>query len=231
MTPSLNRKHLQNLTQGSGLLETNMQRRGWRTDTDPAALLALGFSKSQARLVPTLTIPLWNVHGQQTGWMIRPDSPRMIKGRVAKYEPPKGAHNILDIHPSVQPLLDDPHVPLWLTEGVKKGDALADRGACAIDFPGGVWGFRGTNAYGGKVILPDWQHVPLNGRLVTIVYDSDLVTNAQVHQALEALITFLRYRHARPACVHWPEDYQQTKWGVDDFLVAGHSLEERKLRH
>src|SRR5204863_9525313 len=33
---------------------------------------------------------------------------------------------------------------------------------------------EGTNAHGGKVILPDWQHVALNDRLVSVVFDSDL---------------------------------------------------------
>ena len=119
---------------------------------------------------------------------IRPDCPRQMKnGKVHRYEVPKGERLILDVHPSVQPLLGDPTVPLWITEGVKKGDALASQGACTIALMGGVWGFKGTNEHGGKVILPDWQHVALNGRQVVVVFDSDLATKRGVDLALDAL--------------------------------------------
>jgi putative DNA primase/helicase len=128
--------------------------------------------------------------------------------------------------PSVQPLLGNPSVELWITEGVKKGDALASQGLCTIALVGGVWGFRGTNEHGGKVILPDWEHVALNGRLVYVVFDSDLATKPNVQAALKALWEFLRSRQARPARVQWAEAYQQQKWGVDDFFAEGHTLDE-----
>ena len=85
----------------------------------------------------------------------------MKDGKVFKYELPKGDRLILDIHPNVQPHLSDPSIPLWIVEGVKKGMPWPRQGACAIALVGGVWGFRGTNDHGGKVILPDWEHVAL----------------------------------------------------------------------
>ena len=52
--------------------------------------------------------------------------------------------------------MQDPHVPLWITEGCKKADALVSHGACALDI-GGVWSWIGSNAQGGKSIaLPDF---------------------------------------------------------------------------
>ena len=66
-----------------------------------------------------LAMPLWDVHGQQTGWQIRPEHPRLLGGKVTKYETAKGARLQLDVHPSVQARLVDPSVPLWITEGVK----------------------------------------------------------------------------------------------------------------
>ena len=183
--------------------------------------------RPKPKLRQALGIPLWDVYGQRHGWQIRPDCPRQMKnGTIFKYELPKGDRLILDVHPSVQPRLGDPHEPLWITEGVRKGDALASHGLCTIALVGGVWGFRGTNHHGGKVILPDWEHMALNDREVIVAFDSDLATKPGVHAALKALWAFLRSKRARPARVEWPEAFQQTKWGVDDFFAQGHSLDE-----
>src|SRR5262249_5016323 len=116
--------------------------------------------------------------------------------------------------------------PIWITEGVRKGDALASQGLCTIALIGGVWGFRGTNEHGGKVILPDWESVALNDRLVYVAFDSDLATKPNVQAALQALWAFLRSNRARPARVQWSDAYQHEKWGVDDFLARGHTLDE-----
>ena len=220
-------KHGSLLVQDSAIAPALVEQRGYQSLPQPEDLIDRGFSKAQARTAPALGIPLWDVHGQQHGWQIRPDAPRQMKdGKVFKYEMPKGDRLILDVHPSVQPRIGDPHEPLWITEGVKKGDALASQGLCTIALIGGVWGFRGTNAHGGKVILPDWEHVALNGREVVVVYDSDLETNPKVQDALNGLWTLLRSRQAIPARVHWPETMQQSKVGVDDFFAQGHTLDE-----
>jgi hypothetical protein len=219
--------HVTMLRQESGITDAVITARGYRSIDDPGDLQDLGFSKAQARTAPALAIPIWNVHRQQGSWVIRPDSPRQLKnGKVCKYENRKGGHLILDVHPSVQPLVANPAVPLWITEGVKKGDALVSHGACAIALMGGVWGFRGRNEHGGEVILPDWQHVALNDRLVYVAFDSDLATKRGVQAALNALYEFLRTKGAIPALLQWPEEYRQKKWGVDDFLAQGHTLDD-----
>ena len=226
MTHTLSPEHLKMLVEERSIALPFVQQRGYRSLTHPDDVQDLGFTKAQARTAPVLAIPLWDVHGQQPGWQIRPDSPRQFKdGRLGKYELPKGAHLILDVHPSVHPLLGDPHAPLWITEGVPKGDALASRGVCTIAL-GGVRGYRGTNEYGGKVILPDWEYVALNGRLVYVVYDSDIYQKPDVEAALKDLYRLLRDRAARPGLVCWPEAYRQSKIGVDDFFAQGHTLEE-----
>ena len=229
MTMLLRPDHLQMLMQDSAIAEALIQQRGYQSLPQPEDLIDRGFSKPQAKTAPVLGIPLWDVHGQQHGWQIRPDNPRQMKdGTVFRYELPRGDRLILDVHPSVQPLIGNPSTPLWIAEGVRKGDALASQGLCAIALVGGVWGFRGTNAHGGKVILPDWGHIALNGREVIVAFDSDLATKRGVDDALQALWTFLRSRQAIPARVHWPKALQQKKWGVDDFLAQGHTLDELK---
>jgi putative DNA primase/helicase len=218
--------HFTMLHEERAIAEAIIQSRGYCTLTHPDDLRDLGFSKVQARLAPVLAIPLWDVHGQQTGWQIRPDTPRLGRGgKVNKYENAQGSMLRLDVHPSMHSLLGDPSTPLWITEGIPKADALTSQGVCTLALRG-VWGFKGTNEHGGKVILPDWQHVALNDRLVYVVFDSDIYLKPDVEAALKALYRFLRDRQAQPGLVHWPEEYRHTKIGVDDFLAQGHTLEE-----
>jgi hypothetical protein len=220
-------EHYGMLHTGSAIADPIIKARGYQSLPQPEDLIDRGFSKAQAKAAPALGIPLWDVHGKRHGWQMRPDAPRQFKdGKVGKYEMPRGDHLILDVHPHAHPLLADPTTPLWITEGTRKGDALVSQGACTIALVGGVWGFRGSNTHGGKVILPDWQYVALNSRLVYVAFDSDIYHKPDVAAALEALYVFLRERQAIPARVHWPEAFQQRKWGVDDFFGAGHTLEE-----
>ena len=174
-------EHAQMLMEGSAIAPALIQHRGYESLPQPEDLIDRGFSKAQAKTAPALGLPLWDVHGQRHDWQIRPDCPRQMRdGKVFKYEMPKGDRLILDVHPSVQHLLGDPTTPLWITEGVKKGDALASQGVCTIALIGGVWGFRGTNEHGGKVILPDWEYIALNDREVIVAFDSDLATKSHV---------------------------------------------------
>jgi len=87
----------------------------------------------------------------------------------------------------------DPSVPLFITEGIKKGDALVSQDLCAIALIG-VWNWRGTNEYGGKTALPEWESVALNDREVYIIFDSDVMLKQEVHAALARLKAFLEVR-------------------------------------
>jgi hypothetical protein len=72
------------------------------------------------------------------------------------------AGNGIDVPPGVGPMLGDPGVPLWITEGVKKADWAALHGLCCVALPG-VWSWRGTNGAGGRVGVADWHDIALNG--------------------------------------------------------------------
>ena len=65
--------------------------------------------------------------------LYRPDRPRRDdKGRPRKYESPPNRPPVLDVHPFDVGKMSDPTVRLWVTEGVKKGDALTSAGECAL---------------------------------------------------------------------------------------------------
>ena len=188
----LSAEHRRTLEQQSGISPEVIAERGYRTIDKRAEALRLGFAEAQAR-APALLLPVWDVSGEVASYQLRPDEPRLLRDRLVKYETRFGDRMVLDAHPFARPGLSDPSVPLFITEGIKKGDALVSKGCCAVALLG-VWNWRGTNEQGGRVALSDWEAVALNGRQVYICFDSDIMLKPQVHQALARLKAFLETR-------------------------------------
>lgn len=164
---------------------------------------------------------------EPSAWVLRPDMPRTNKkGKPVKYEYPSSTPNLLDVLPRYRPALSDPSIPLWITEGAKKADALASAFGDAI-VPAsinGVYGWRGTNERGGKMVLPDMEMVALNGREIVLAFDSDVKTNQDVRAALSRFARLLTARGAQVVrFVALPDGPDGSKVGVDDFLAAGHT--------
>jgi hypothetical protein len=131
----------------------------------------------------------------------------------------------LDVPPAAREWLGDPKRPLFVTEGVRKADAAVSCGLCCIDILG-VWNFRGTNEHGGKVVLGDWEYVAFNDRATYLTFDSDVMTKPEVHAALVRLKAFLETRGARVQLIYLPPGPQGGKVGLDDYLAAGHSVDD-----
>ena len=221
---TLSERHHQMLVTESGIAPEVVDARGYFTATTRAELRELGFGVAQC-LTPALVIPVHGTTGDIDVYQARPDAPRVRKKKPVKYETPKGARMALDIHPGARGRLGDPAIPLFITEGVKKGDALVTHGCCAIALLG-VWNFRGTNSDGGITTLADWDDIAFNSREVIIVYDSDVMTKSEVHQALNRLKALLERRGARVRVVYLPSGAGGAKQGVDDFLARGHSIDD-----
>ena len=183
------------LTVESGLSSEVIVARHYQTVTTKADLKSRGFADSQLR-VPTLLIPIYSVHGELALYQARPDEPRIKNGKAIKYETLAGGRMVLDCHPSIRHQLANPNVPLWITEGIKKGDSLVSQGVCVIALLG-VWNWRGKNEHGGKAVLPDWECIALNGRPVYLAFDSDVMVKPEVFQALARLSAFLTQRDAQ----------------------------------
>jgi hypothetical protein len=226
--PELMTSHFHHLHEGSGIGIDVIKKRGYRSLLGKSDLEKLGFAPSQ-RHVPGMLIPLWGVDGNGiVGYQFRPDSPRLnSKGKPIKYETPKGATNRLDCPPACQKRLADPRVPLWITEGVKKGDALASLGECVIDLTG-IWNWRAKNSFGGITVSSDFDSIALNDRQVYLAPDSDYATNPSVSQAVRRLAEFLKRKKANISIVLLPPGNNGGKTGVDDFLAGGHTLAELK---
>lgn len=214
------------LIRASAISREVAQARGYRSITDPKMLRRLGFDEWQSKLVPALYQPVWDVFGENTRGQIRPDKPRLDlqSGRERKYENQPGVGTVLDINPLVLPKVRKHQLALYITEGIRKGDALASLRQAVISLYS-VWNWRGTDESGALMALADWEEVPVNeGRLVYVVFDSDVMTKHSVKLALERLGKFLERRVARLRYVYLPDRDDGGKQGVDDFLAAGNTL-------
>ncbi|MDP9479392.1 MAG: DUF3854 domain-containing protein [Actinomycetota bacterium] len=176
----------------SGIALDVVEARGYETVTTKAELGRLGFTKAQ-QSCPALKIPVYGPDGEIAFAQIRPDEPRYRDGKKIKYEMPRGVRMTFDVHPLARDKLGDPSTPLFVTEGVKKGDAIVTQGLCAISLLG-VWNWRGRNERGGKTVLEGWDYAALNDREVYIVFDSDVSLKPEVQAAMLRLKSFLEGR-------------------------------------
>ena len=210
MTELLDHHH--ELLKASAITDQVIALRGYWSAQRAAELERLGYRRNTVN-APALVLPMWGVRGEPVGYQIRPDVPPVIDSKIAKYLSPPGAGVRLDIPPACRNLIGSPQVPLWITEGVKKGDSLASIGLTAVALAG-VQMFR----------TDDWDLVPLADRRVFIVFDSDVMVKAPVHAALVALRSYLSARGADLMFAYLPTD--NGKVGVDDFLANGGTVEE-----
>jgi hypothetical protein len=220
-------RHWDQLTVGSGIAPEVIAERGYRSIAGPEDYPILkqhGFIKPQWSNVPGLLLPIWTPDGRNGLMVYRPDTPRPGRdGKPNKYEFPKGAGVRLDCPPCSRPMLTDHKIPLWITEGQKKADALASHGLCAVALLG-VWNFKGRNAFGGTTLLADFDYIAFNGRHVRIVFDNDVMTKLQVRQALSRLTEHLQRKGAHVTAVYLPQEGGK-KVGVDDYLLT-HTIQD-----
>lgn len=161
-------------------------------------------------------------------WVLRPEQPRSNRaGDVIKYEWPRNTPNVFDLLPRYGQALGDPAVPIWITEGTKKADALASAyGAAIVPInENGVWGWRAKNAAGGKTALADLELIAWEGRTVVLAPDGDVRFNKHVLLAVQRLARLLsgRYNVAEVLILELPQTAQGPKIGIDDYLAQGHS--------
>ncbi len=162
--------------------------RGYTTIDEPEELPKMGFAEYQSR-VPALAIPIFDVFGELRFHRIRPDDPRPDRGKpnkVIKYEQPPNTPLVIDVPPAALDGLRDTSQKLWIVEGEKKADALVSQDECAVALLG-VWAWK-RDGYP----LPDWDQIPMIGREVRILFDSDTADKVEVRHALYSLSRFIK---------------------------------------
>src|SRR5215217_7304844 len=130
----LSEEHRREIVEGSDIPDELVDGRYFSVTA--AESRALGFSGNQARdgWVVELLSP-----GGELSYQLKPDTPRVDKGKPVKYETRAGHDIVIDVHPrNHKCLISNPKTPIWITEGTKKADCLAGRGQLAIALSG-VW--------------------------------------------------------------------------------------------
>lgn len=183
-----------------------------------------GWARREDARFPGLLIPLYRATGERISYQYRPDRPPNDPqtGKPRKYASPVGRANVLDVHPRNRDRVVDPSEPLWITEGVKKGDALTSAGACVVTLTG-VFNWRSRLG-----TLGDWEDVPLKGRTVYVCFDADARTNANVGRAMARLGAWLKSKgagHVFYVVVPTEVDGGHKVKGADDYLAAGGTLD------
>jgi hypothetical protein len=211
----------------SGIDAGVVSERGYETVTRRSELLEFGEKQRRASPdAPALRVPMYSPDGVTRLSQIRPHTPR-VPG--LKYETPKNATLIIDVHPRMRDRVRHGGEPLLVTEGCKTGDAATSRDIPTVVLAG-VWGWcvPGEKPY---KLRPCWDHVNLEGREVNIVFDSDCMVKEGVQRALEALARCLEERGAVVRVVYLPDaaDGSGAKQGIDDYLVSGGTVKEMLL--
>jgi hypothetical protein len=187
--------HRRELEHDSAIDRAIIAERGYCTiesRRDLAARSPFTFSGTRsASSFPALYIPMYRATGEPISAQVKPAVPVTFKGKKpVKYLSPRGVPNHLDVHPRNHARIADLSVTIWITEGVKKADALTSCGYCVVALTG-VYNWR--NKLGS---LGDWEDVPLKGRHVVLCFDSDARSNVHVARAMERLGRWCRSKGA-----------------------------------
>jgi hypothetical protein len=186
------------------------------------------FSDRQRRRAPGILFTVHRPNGQ-TSHIFRPDRVDPAKPGH-KYEQPcksRGAPgNTLDATPSQRHLIADTSVPVIFVEGTKKMLSLTTAAkregvTVLVVAISGVWNWLSD----GKPI-PDMFDIPVGGRSVTVMFDSDMLCKPEVQEAAHALAGHLQGRGARVSMTFFRDAPDGSKVGADDFFVAGGTFDE-----
>ena len=191
--------------QKSGLTDETIRASKIRSVPPDLIALLVGFSESAVREVRSaLLFPYPDPRG---GFMPHPRIkvfPALVggDGHTVKYLQPRGTPTRLYFpFVTLEEVLRSDRA-LWVCEGEKKSLALAQLGLPVV----GIAGIEGWHAKGTQDLLPDFDLIPMSGRLVELVPDGDVQTNPNVCRGAQRLAAALATRDARPRLVMLPRE-------------------------
>lgn len=124
--------------------------------------------------------------------------------------------------------LEDISIPLVLIEGPVKVDSCFQHipvGYCFVGLTG-TWNTKDRRDEDGHWhqdndtrILPELKAIPMRGRQVIVLFDSDIEDNVSVDEAAAEIANWTRQRGAKPYRCTLPGEPDGRKNGADDFLV------------
>jgi hypothetical protein len=225
---TLSDEHRRVLRDESGISDEIIDERGYHTLDKAAVTILVALEVVHPLALEAegwLAIPTFRPDGQKHGEVLRLFG---NKGK-AKYLFPTGERNAFDIHPGYTAYTLDASIPILMTEGIKKADALltaAEREnfECVVVAVNGCYGWHST-VEGSPVASPDFLDIAWKERRVYVISDSDYRTNDNVRKGWSECATYLAGKtgpHRTQLVVVPPHGLD--KQGADDWLVSGHSL-------
>lgn len=174
--------------------------------------------------VGSLLIPYFDFKGKTTDFFrIRYLDPLPgFAGLVEKpqrYAQRKGTLNEVYYPPlnvEWEDVIEDPNVPIYITEGELKAAAGCAAGLATLGL-GGVDVWRSTKRM--LPMLPSLKEINWKNRQVVIVFDSDAAHKPDVMRAQRVLAQELLAQGAAPSVASLPPGPEGQKQGLDDFLV------------
>jgi hypothetical protein len=226
----LSDEHRRVLVEGSVILPEIIEERGYHTlNAGQVTELVQLEVVSQFALKASgwMSIPIWRPDGRKHGEVIR-----LFGGETGrKYIWPSGERLSFDVHPSMFPYLLKIGVDAAITEGIKKADALLSaarrEGRMLLTIAAnGCEGWR-VKMEGQSIATPDYLDIGWEGRRVYIVSDSDYRTNDDVARGWSGCAAYTASKTGQhKTYLVIPPPNGREKQGADDYLVAGHSLED-----
>jgi hypothetical protein len=235
--PDLLPQHVEDLRR-SGLSEATIAACRFSSLTDEkAARETLRWRGGAAKLLPALRIPFLDRQGGSSGFArLKPDRPRTRgDGKICKYEQPKGAPVRIYVPPIAWAMIDDRGQPLLITEGEKKAARAAQEGLACVGLTGvNAWSVRREKGpddkpVGERRLLPELAALPLKGRDVFVVFDSDMAEKKDVRREALALGRALREAGANAYVIPLPAGNGGKKIGLDDYLCRNTPGDLRQL--
>jgi len=134
-------------------------------------------------------------------------------GHKIKYFQAQGSGVYLYYPPGIEAEIADPSIPVSFVEGEKKSLKGYQEGIVSVGM-GGIWNFKEK---GSDELVPDFDNIPLRGRVVNLIPDGDYHRNKAIQMAVLVFAQKLKAKGATPYLISLPDG--EEKIGLDDFLV------------
>ncbi len=193
-----------------------VEARGYSSEIKADELARRGFRRNQCR-TPALVIPIRSIDGRVKAYQIRPDCPRESEGTPIRYELVPECRGKIDVPRGVPPALQDGTRRMLITTSVIGADALVSRGECAVALVG-AW----ANCVGDRL----WDQLPVAGRTIGIILDSDEFIESAHRAAIKRFVRGLNQRGADARVLLVPPGLTAENVTLEEFLAGGGDVDE-----
>lgn len=194
-----------------------IKRRDYQTVQNLADFQQYGFSPDQCR--SGILGKLFDTDSNHCGYVLRPDNPRLVNGRLLIEESPATAQPSLDVNPICAYLLDVVENSLFVVDSTFDSDVLTyQEGKVTISLTGAA---TGSTSAGDVVSCQDeWDRIWLTERSVYRLLDPRTSTTTRPCGP-DAVSLYLLGRCADVRTITIPPDRHGSPQSLVDYLAGG----------